>query len=79
VVPPDQYDRNASSADDIDKRPLGYEYDIAKYPGVQSGGNLKNPCAYLRNLTARNVEVMVSLRQVSFLEVHVVYSELMSL
>jgi len=59
VVPPDQYDRNTSSADDTDKRPLGYEYDIAKYLGVQSGGNLTNPCAYLRYLTARNVEVMV--------------------
>ena len=71
MVPPDQYDRNTSSADDTDKRPLGYEYDIAKYLGVQSGGNLTNPCAYLRYLTARNVEVMVSLRLVSFLEVHV--------
>ena len=60
VIPPDQYDRDASAADDISKRPLGYMFDSAKYPGVQSGGNLENPCAVLRNLTGRYVEVMVS-------------------
>ena len=62
VIPPEQYDRNTSSADDINKRPLGYMFATAKYPGVQSGGNLKNPCAYLKNLTSRAVEVMVSLK-----------------
>ena len=60
VIPPEQYDRDASAAQDITKRPLGYLFASAKYPGVQSGGNLENPCAFLRNLTGRYVEVMVS-------------------
>ena len=60
VIPPNQYDRDTSAADNITKRPLGYMFDSAKYPGVQSGGNLKNACAFLKNLTGRYVEVMVS-------------------
>ena len=33
-------------------------YAKADYPTVQS--EVKNPCFYVRNLTSRNVEVMVS-------------------
>lgn len=58
VIPPEQYDRNVSSLTDITKRPLGYMYAKADYPTVQS--EVKNPCFYVRNLTSRNVEVMVS-------------------
>lgn len=58
VIPPEQYDKNVSSLTDITKRPLGYMYAKADYPTVQS--EVKNPCFYVRNLTSRNVEVMVS-------------------
>ncbi|XP_022795170.1 uncharacterized protein LOC111333814 [Stylophora pistillata] len=58
VIPPEQYDRNVSSIDDSTKRPLGYIYGKADYPTVQSEG--KNPCVYVKNLTARDVEVMAS-------------------
>ncbi|KAL9960775.1 hypothetical protein ACROYT_G034275 [Oculina patagonica] len=57
VIPPDQYDRNPSSADDITKRPLGYMYANVLYPGVQS--EIKNPCVYVKNLTSRDIEVMI--------------------
>ena len=57
-IPPEQYDRNISAADDITKRPLGYMIAIAQYPGVQS--EIENPCAYVKNLTSRDLEVMVS-------------------
>ncbi|KAJ7351118.1 hypothetical protein OS493_036453 [Desmophyllum pertusum] len=57
VIPPEQYDRNESAADDIFKRPLGYSYAVAQYPGVQS--EIKNPCVYVKNLTSRDVEVMI--------------------
>ena len=58
VIDPKDYDRDISSINDITKRPLGYMFGIAKYRGVQTV-NLKNPCAYLTNLTSRHVEVMV--------------------
>ena len=58
VIDPEDYDKNVSSIYDITKRPLGYMFGTAKNPGVQTV-NLKNPCAYLTNLTSRNVEVMV--------------------
>lgn len=58
VIDPKDYDRDVSSINDIEKRPLGYMFGIAKFPGVQTV-NLKNPCAYLTNLTSRHVEVMV--------------------
>ena len=58
LIPPEQYDKNVSSLTDITKRPLGYMYAKADYPTVQS--EVKNPCFYVRNLTSRNVEVMVS-------------------
>ncbi|PFX22777.1 hypothetical protein AWC38_SpisGene12676 [Stylophora pistillata] len=57
VIPPEQYDRNVSSIDDSTKRPLGYIYGKADYPTVQS--EVKNPCVYVKNLTARDVEVMI--------------------
>ncbi|CAH3136267.1 unnamed protein product [Pocillopora meandrina] len=60
VIPPEQYDRNVSSLTDITKRPLGYMYAKADYPTVQS--EVKNPCFYVRNLTSRNVEVMIQTR-----------------
>ena len=58
LIPPEQYDRNASHADDITKRPLGYMVATAQSPVVQS--EIKNPCVYVKNLTSRDVEVMVS-------------------
>ncbi|KAM7439396.1 hypothetical protein ABFA07_011217 [Porites harrisoni] len=57
VIDPKDYDRDISSINNITKRPLGYMFGIAKYRGVQTV-NLKNPCAYLTNLTSRHVEVM---------------------
>lgn len=57
LIPPEQYDRNSSSADDMTKRPLGYMFAIAQYSGVQS--EIKNPCVYVKNLTSRDVEVMI--------------------
>ena len=59
LIPSEQYDRNISVADDFTKRPLGYMIAIAQYPGVQS--EIKNPCVYVKNLTSRDLEVMVSL------------------
>ena len=58
MIPPEQYDRDASSAEDLTKRPLGYMLASVQNPGVQS--EIKNPCVYLKNLTSRDVEVMVS-------------------
>ena len=58
MIPPEQYDRNVSAAEDPKKRPLGYMYAQAEYPGVQT--QIKNQCVYLKNLTSRDVEVMVS-------------------
>lgn len=58
LIPPEQYDRNISAADDITKRPLGYMIATAQYPGVQS--EIENPCVYVKNLTSRDLEVMVS-------------------
>ena len=57
IIPEDKYDKSPSSADDIDKRPLGYKYAIAYY--MPTSGQ-ENPCAYLTNLTGRSVGVMVS-------------------
>ena len=58
AIPPSQYDRNTSSASEKDKRPLGFMFGIAEFPTVQS--DVKNPCAVLKNLTGRYVEVLVS-------------------
>ena len=58
LIPPEQYDRNISSADDITKRPLGYMIATAQNPVVQS--EIENPCVYVKNLTSGDVEVMVS-------------------
>lgn len=60
LIPPEQYDRNVSHTDDITKRPLGYIVATAQYPGVQS--EIENPCVYLKNLTSRDVEVMIQTR-----------------
>ncbi|XP_068714554.1 uncharacterized protein [Montipora foliosa] len=57
LIAPLHYDRNSSSVNDITKRPLGYMFATAQYPVVQS--NVENPCALLKNLTGRYVEVMV--------------------
>ena len=60
LIAPLHYDRNSSSVTDITKRPLGYMFATAQYPVVQS--NVENPCALLKNLTGRYVEVMVSVK-----------------
>jgi len=60
LIPPEQYDRNISAADDITKRPLGYMIATAQYPGVQS--EIENPCVYVKNLTSRDLEVMIQTR-----------------
>lgn len=57
AIHPSQYDRNTSSASEKDKRPLGFMSGIAEYPTVQS--EVENPCAVLKNLTGRYVEVLV--------------------
>ncbi|KAK2547974.1 hypothetical protein P5673_031917, partial [Acropora cervicornis] len=56
AIHPSQYDRNTSSAYEKDKRPLGFMFGMAEYPTVQS--NVENPCAVLKNLTGRYVEVL---------------------
>lgn len=57
IIPKGNYDRNSSSADDGNKRPLGFVKSSAPYPGVVS--NVVNPCAYLRNLTSKYIQVLV--------------------
>lgn len=59
IIPEGNYDRNESSANDGNKRPLGFVKDIVIYPGTNS--DVRKPCVFLTNLTSKYVEVLVRL------------------